>query len=264
MTPVSTLSFKCALITGGGGGIGRAMAEALIAMGKSVIIAGRTESSLKKAATEIGATAYYVLDVSNTSSISPFIKEITSKHPELDCLINNAGVQRPFQILGPDYVFDLEKADQEIDTNIRGPMHLSVGIVPHFNGLPNGGVIMNVSSVLGFNPFSIVNPVYNGSKAWVHFFTMNLRTQLRQAGSKIKVVEIAPPTVETALHRERKDPDDNKREHGNKGALSMEEFMKQIVEGWKEDKDICTAGMGKEIVGKWYEAFGEAYTKAEG
>lgn len=93
---------------------------------------------------------------------------------------------------------------------------------------------------------------------------MNLRTQLRQAGSKIKVVEIAPPTVETALHRERKDPDDNKKEHGNKGALSVEEFMEQIVEAWKEDKDIYTAGMGKEIVGKWYEAFGKAYSKAEG
>src|ERR1700729_933610 len=115
------------------------MAEAPIRVGKSVIIAGRPESSLKKAATEIGATAYYVLDVSNTLSHSPFIKEITSKHPELDCLINNAGVQRPFQILGPDYNFDLDAADQEIDTNIRGPLHLSVGLVPHFNSLPNGG-----------------------------------------------------------------------------------------------------------------------------
>ncbi len=160
------------------------MAEALIAMGKSVIIGGRTESSLKNAATVIGATAYYVLDISNTSLISQFIKKIISEHPELDCLINNAGVQRPFQILGTDYVFHLEKADQEIDTNIRGPMHLSVGIFPHFNGLSHGGVIMNISSVLGYSPFSIVNPVYNGSKAWAHFFTMNLRTQLRQAGTR--------------------------------------------------------------------------------
>jgi short-subunit dehydrogenase involved in D-alanine esterification of teichoic acids len=189
-------------------------------------------------------------------------KKLLPSIPNWTARSTTSGVQRSFQILGPDYIFDLEKADQEIDTNIRGPMHLSVGIVPHFNGLPNGGVIMNVSSVLGFNPFSIVNPVYNGSKAWVHFFTMNLRTQLMQAGSKIKVVEIAPPTVETALHRERKDPDDNKKEHGNKGAISVEEFMEQTVEGWKEDKNICTAGMGKEVVGKWYEAFGEAYTQA--
>ena len=181
MAPVSTLSFQCVLITGGGGGLGRAMAEALIAMGKSVIIAGRTEATLEKSASEIGAKDYYVLDVSNISAIPGFVKDILSKHPELDCVINNAGVQRPFQILGPDYDFDLSKADEEIDTNIRGPMYLSVSLVPHFNSLPNGGVIMNVSSVLGYNPFSLVNPVYNGTKAWVHFFTMNLRTQLRQS-----------------------------------------------------------------------------------
>ncbi|KAN0116954.1 NAD(P)-binding protein [Hyaloscypha variabilis] len=264
MAPVSTLSFSCALITGGGGGLGKAMAEALIAIGKSVIIAGRTEAGLKKTAAEIGAKAYFVLDVSKTSTISEFIQDVLSKYPELDCLINNAGVQRLFQILGPDYGFDLNAADQEIDTNIRGPLHLSVGLVPHFNSLPNGGVIMNVSSVLGYNPFSLLNPVYNGSKAWVHFFTMNLRTQLREAGSNIKVVEIVPPTVETALHRERKDPDDNKKDHGNSAALSISEFMEQIEEGWKSDKDVCAAGLGHEMVEKWYGAFGEAYTKAGG
>ena len=264
MAPVSTLSFQCALITGGGGGLGKAMAEALIAMGKSVIIAGRTEASLKKTASEIGAKDFFVLDVSNITAISGFVKEVVSKHPELDCVINNAGVQRPFQIMGPDYDFDLSHADQEIDTNIRGPMHLSVSLVPHFNNLPNGGVIMNVSSVLGYNPFSIVNPVYNGTKAWVHFFTMNLRTQLRQAGSKIKVVEIVPPTVETALHRERKDPDDNKKAHGNSTALSVPEFIEQILDGWKKDNDTCPAGLGHELVDKWYKAYGEAYTEAGG
>lgn len=264
MAPVSTLSFKCALITGGGGGIGRAMAEALISMGKSVIIAGRTESSLKKTAGEIGAKAYFMLDVSNISAIPDFVKEVVAAHPELDCVINNAGVQRPFQIMGPDYDFDLSKADAEIDTNIRGPMHLSVSLVPHFNSLPNGGVIMNVSSILGYNPFSLVNPVYNGTKAWVHFFSMNLRSQLRQAGSKIKVVEVVPPTVETALHRERKNPDDNKKASGNSAALSVPEFMDQILEGWKEDRDTCAAGMGHDLVEKWYAAYGEQYTKAGG
>jgi short-subunit dehydrogenase involved in D-alanine esterification of teichoic acids len=123
---------------------------------------------------------------------------------------------------------------------------------------------MNVSSVLGHNPYSIVNPIYNGTKAWVHFFTMNLRTQLRQAGSKIKVVEIVPPTVETALHRERKDPDDNKKAHGNASALSVSEYMDQVMEGWKNDNDNCAAGLGHELVEKWYAAYGEAYMKAGG
>lgn len=240
------------------------MAETLINLGKSVVIAGRTESTLKTTAAEIGALDYFVLDVSNISSIAGFVQKVISAHPEVDCVINNAGVQRPFQILGPDYDFDLTKADQEIDTNIRGPMHLAIELVPHFNTLPNGGVIMNVSSVLGYNPFSLVNPVYNGTKAWVHFFTMNLRSQLREAGSKIKVVEIVPPTVETALHRERKDPDDNKKSKGNSAALSVPEFMEQIKLGWEQDQDVCPAGLGHELVEKWYSAYGEAYTKAGG
>jgi short-subunit dehydrogenase involved in D-alanine esterification of teichoic acids len=263
MAPVLTLSFECALITGGGGGLGRAMAEELISMGKSVIVAGRTEASLKETAAEIGAKGYMVLDVSAVATIPDFVKDLVAKYPDVDCVINNAGVQRPFQILGPDYDFDLGRADQEIDTNIRGPMYLSVLLVPHFNSLPNGGVIMNVSSVLGYNPFSLVNPVYNGTKAWVHFFTMNLRSQLRDAGSKIKVVEIIPPTVETALHRERKNPDDNKKAH-NAAALSVPDFMAQILQGWRDNRDTCAAGLGHELVQKWYAAFGDSYLKAGG
>lgn len=264
MSTVATLSFKCALITGGAGGLGRAMAETLIGLGKEVIIAGRTEASLQKTASEIGAKAYYLFDVSNIPSIAGFVKKITSEHPELDAVINNAGVQRPFQILGPDYGFDLDKADNELDTNVRGPLHLCVGLVPHFNSLPNGGVIMNVSSVLGYSPVSLVNPVYNGTKAFVHFFTMNLRSQLRQADSKIKVVEIVPPTVETALHRERKDPNDNKKSSGNAAALSVPEFMVQIQAGWKNNDDTCAAGLGHELVEKWYNTYGEYYAKAGG
>jgi short-subunit dehydrogenase involved in D-alanine esterification of teichoic acids len=264
MAPVDTLSFNCALVTGGGGGLGRAMAESLIAMGKDVIIAGRTETSLRQTAQEIGAKAYYVLDVSDISSIPAFVERMLAEHPELDCLINNAGVQRPFQILGPDYGFDLNKADEEINTNIRGPMHLCVHLVPHFNKSPTGGVIMNVSSVLGYSPTSLINLVYNGTKAWVHFFSMNLRSQLRDAGSKIKVVEIVPPTVSTALHRERKDPLDNTKEHGNAAALSVPEFMAEIKAGWSENRDTCAAGLGHELVEKWYQAYGGYYTQAGG
>ena len=93
---------------------------------------------------------------------------------------------------------------------------------------------------------------------------MNLRTQLRNAGSKIKVVEIVPPTVETALHRERKDPDDNKKDHGNEGALSLPEFMSQIKEGWINDNDVCTAGPGRDLVDRWYKAYGDLYIAAGG
>ena len=143
------------------------MAQELVRRGKKVIIAGRTEEKCRDTANQLGNIPYYVLDTGKIDKISDFVDTIVAEHPELDCLINNAGVQRPFQILGPDYDFDLTQADEEIDIDIRGPMHLSVLLIQrHFSKLERGAVVMNVSSVLGFVPFSLINPVYNGSK-WV-------------------------------------------------------------------------------------------------
>lgn len=229
---------------------------------QKVIIVGRTEDKLKKASEELGnGTTYYVLDTGDIPKIADFVKKVTSEHPEVDCLINNAGIQRPLDV----NEFSLEKADQEIAININGPMHLSIGFLPHFK-TKKAATIINVSSVLGYIPFSIINPVYNGTKAWVHFWTMNLRSQLKNAkdgsGKNIKVVEIAPPTVATDLHRERSNPDDNKKEN-NPDALSLDEFMDYVIKGFKDNKDTIGAGMSADIVDKWYSTFGEQYSKAE-
>lgn len=235
------------------------MAIDLISRGKKVLIAGRSEDTLKAAVSEIGAAGYYLLDVGKTSSLPDFVDKVISEHPELDCLINNAGVQRPLQILGPDYDFDLSSADQEIDINIRGPVHLSVLFIQrHFQKHQGGAVVMNVSSGLGFIPFSVINPVYNGTKSFVHSFSTNLRTQLAQADSKIKVVEIVPPQVESDLHRDRKDPDDNKKSAGN-GALSIDEFMSDVRKGWEADEDIVGAGSAKASIEAWQKTFGAKY-----
>jgi short-subunit dehydrogenase involved in D-alanine esterification of teichoic acids len=139
------------------------MAIKLLSLGKKVLISSSNPTKLSATAKEIGATGYYTLDTSSPSTFQSTLSQILSDHPDLDCLINNAGIQTPLQVLGPDYGFDLEKADREIDINIRGPMHLSVLLIQqHFNKLEGGAVVMNVSSGLGFVPFSVVNPVYNG------------------------------------------------------------------------------------------------------
>ncbi|GKU09582.1 unnamed protein product [Fusarium langsethiae] len=251
------LAFQCAVVTGGGGGIGRALAEYLTSKGKKVLIAGRTESNLQSTVKEIGAAGYYVLDTGKTSDIPAFVKKITNEHPELDCLINNAGVQRPIEVLKDDDF--LEKADQEIDINIRGPMHLALNLIPHFKEKPNA-LIMNVSSVLGFIPFSIINPVYNGTKAWLHFWSLNLRTQLRD--TSIRVVELAPPMVATDLHRERENPDDNKKEYSPQ-TLTVKEFMDEITPKFERGDETISAGMGADAIAKWFETFGEKYEGAE-
>ncbi|PHH91483.1 hypothetical protein CDD83_266 [Cordyceps sp. RAO-2017] len=249
------LGFACAVITGGGGGIGKAMAQYFISKGKKVLIAGRTESNLQTTAREIGASGYYVLDTGKTSDIPSFVGKITAEHPDLDCLVNNAGVQRPLDIVKESEF--LSKADQEININIRGPMHLTLHLLPHLRSKPQA-VVINVSSVLGFVPFSIINPVYNGTKAWLRFWSMNLRTQLKNAKSNVRVVEIAPPMVATDLHRERSDPDDNKKEK-NPSTLTVDEFIHEVGSKLEKGDDMITAGMGNEIVDKWHESFGPRY-----
>jgi short-subunit dehydrogenase involved in D-alanine esterification of teichoic acids len=253
----SNYNFSTALVTGGGGGIGKALAQQLIKDGKKVIIAGRTESKLREAAKEIGATAYYVLDTGDVASIPTFVQKLITEHADVDCLINNAGVQRPLDV-NKDAVEDFtKKADEEIDINIRGPMHLSLQLLKHFRSKPTA-LIVNVSSVLGFVPFSVINPVYCGTKAWMHFWCMDLRAQLKD--SNIKIIELAPPTVATDLHRERENPDDNKKGN-NKAALSVEEFIEEVVGKWKKGDEMISAGPGNEIVDTWEQHMGPIYKR---
>lgn len=253
-----TLSFNTALITGGGGGIGLALAKwLLLEEKKKVIIVGRTESKLKEAsAIHLHNCPYYVLDTGDVAAMPAIIERIRAEHADLDCLINNAGVQRPLDL----HDLDLAKADAEIDINIRGPLHLTSLLLPQVRQHPHP-VIVNVSSVLGFVPFAPINPVYNGTKAWLHFYTTNLRTQLRDTG--VRVVELAPPTVATDLHREREDPDDNKKEK-NAQALSVEEFVEDVKVQWRQGVETIGAGMSKEIVAKWDGEFGMQYRKMVG
>ncbi|KAI0550703.1 putative short-chain dehydrogenases/reductase [Xylaria curta] len=251
------MDFKCALVTGGGGGIGKALAQHFISQGKKVIIAGRTESNLQKTCKEIKAAGYYVLDTGVVSKIPDFVRKITSEHPELDCLVNNAGVQRPLSVEKMKPEEFLEKADQEIDINQRGPMHLALHLLSHFKGKPNA-LIINVSSVLGFSPFSLVNPVYNGTKAWLHFWSINLRAQLE--GTNVKVIEIAPPTVTTDLHRDREDPRDNDKSK-NANALSVDEFIAEISKPLKNGDATIGAGMAVGVVKEWDETMGKVFQK---
>lgn len=235
------------------------MSKYLISLGKSVIIVGRTEKTLVESTEKLGhGTTYYVLDTGKIADISSFCQKVIKEHPEVDCLINNAAVQKPLYIND----FDLSSADQEIDINIRGPMHLTIGFLEHFKS-KDAAAIVNVSSMLGYIPVSIINPVYNATKAWLHLWTMNLRTQLLKddKGKHVKVVEIAPPTVATNLHRDRSDPDDNKKDK-NPDTLEVAEFMEFVAKGFEGDADAIGAGSSVEIVDRWYKEFGDQYEKA--
>lgn len=101
---------------------------------------------------------YYVLDTSRTSNIPDFIAKVMKEHLDFVCLVNNAGVQRPLDVNTMDVEEFVKKADNEVSTNITRPLHLAVGLLPHFRG-QSSAVVMNVSSVLGYIPTLVMNPV---------------------------------------------------------------------------------------------------------
>jgi uncharacterized oxidoreductase len=181
------------LITGGGSGIGRGLAEAFHALGNQVIIAGRRQNVLDKTTEANPGMASLVLDIENPAAIEAFATQITSQHPALNVLINNAGILRPENLTAQQP--DLRDAEAMVTTNLLGPIRLTAALLPHLKKQPRA-TILNVSSGLGFVPLPLA-PTYSATKAALHSYTQSLRFQLRD--TPVQVVEIIPPYVQTEL-----------------------------------------------------------------
>ena len=181
------------LITGGGSGIGRAFAEALHAKGAKVIIAGRREAALAEVATANPRMAYEVLNVADAADIRAFAARVTAAHPDLNVLINNAGIMKAEALSGG--VFDLDLVEDTIATNLLGTIRLTAALLPHLLTKASATVV-TVSSGLAFVPLA-ATPTYSATKAAIHSWSQSLRHQL--AGTPVKVVEWAPPAVATDL-----------------------------------------------------------------
>src|SRR4029079_10381419 len=116
----------------------------------------------------------------------------TQEFPAVNVLVNNAGIQRRIDLTAGD---DWKSTGSEIEINLDAPIHLTQLFLPHFAETENAA-IMNVTSGLSFMPLANV-PVYCATKAALHSFTLSLRWQLKE--SKVKVIEIIPPAVDTDL-----------------------------------------------------------------
>ncbi len=202
------------LITGGGSGIGRALAESFHALGNRVIIAGRRQAALDETTRANPGMASLVLDIGDPQAIRRFAAQLTAAHPDLNVVVHNAGIMQPEKLLeAQDAV-----AEATIATNLLGPIRLTAALLPHLSRQRHAA-IMTVTSGLAFVPLAHF-PTYSATKAALHSYTESLRTQLRD--TSIQVLELAPPYVQTELtgaHQAR-DPD----------AMPLKEFIAETMQ----------------------------------
>jgi len=183
------LSNNKILITGGATGIGLGLTERFIRENNTVIICGRREAVLNEVSEKFPGVITRVCDIANETERVELYNWITANHPDLNVLVNNAGIQNWMNITDGDFY---EKANNEITINVTAPIHLT----QLFLKLKSLTTIMNVTSGLAFVPFSKV-PVYCGTKAFLRSFTLSLRHQLKDTDTE--VIEIIPPALNTDL-----------------------------------------------------------------
>jgi uncharacterized oxidoreductase len=187
------LSGNTILITGGGSGIGRGLAEAFHALDNQVIIAGRRKQALDDTTAANPGMKSIPLDIENPAAIRTFAAEVSAAFPELNVLVNNAGIMRAENLLAQPE--DLADAEAIVTTNLLGPIRLTAALLPQLRKQPRSA-IMNVSSGLAFLPLALT-PTYCATKAAIHSYTLSLRYQLRETTTE--VLELVPPYVATDL-----------------------------------------------------------------
>lgn len=206
------------LITGGGSGIGRALAKAFAEAGNFVIVAGRRLDALRETAKLAPNISTLQLDVGDANAIARGAEEVVAAHPQLNVLVNNAGIMRAESLLDPKG--SLEVAEATVATNLLGPIRLTQALLPQLRTQARGAVI-NVSSGLAFVPLALT-PTYCATKAAIHSYTESLRWQLRNTA--VEVLEVVPPYVQTELMDGKNDP----------AAMPLEDYIRQTMEAFAD------------------------------
>src|ERR1700720_3287833 len=178
-------------ITGGGSGIGRALAEALHKRGNKVIIAGRRKGHLDAVVKANPGIDAIQLDIADPDNIKAVAQKLIREHPDLNVLINNAGIMEPDQAAG---IIDEKLLASTVTTNLLGPIRLTSALVDQLKS--RRGVILYNTSVLAFVPLAFT-AVYSATKAALHSYALSQRFMLKQSG--VRVLEIAPPWTRTPL-----------------------------------------------------------------
>jgi short-subunit dehydrogenase involved in D-alanine esterification of teichoic acids len=181
------------LITGGGSGIGFALAQAFVEAGNTVIICGRDEARLARAAQQLPGCHALRCDITSEEDLQRLRAELESRYPALNILINNAGIQYNYRLAEePDA---LRRIDEEISTNLTAQVKLTVTLLPLLRKQESAALV-NVTSALSVIPKESA-PVYCATKAAMRVFTKAIRYQLE--GTSVRVFEVVPPLVDTPM-----------------------------------------------------------------
>jgi uncharacterized oxidoreductase len=232
---------KQALITGGGSGIGRGLAEALARQGTRVIITGRRAAALDAVCRAHPGIKAYPLDVTDRTAVARAAHDVPETFGPVDCLINNAGVQRTFDLRQPT---PLDFCDLELDTNLRALFACTAAFLPHLLQQPRASII-NITSGLAYVPLARM-PVYCATKAAVRSFTLSLRHQLR--ATAVRVIELAPPAVSTELH-------DYMGPKGREIGIPLDAFVTEAMAGLNAGQEEICVGDAKRMRDNPQEAF---------
>jgi uncharacterized oxidoreductase len=201
------------LLTGGGTGIGRELARRWHDAGNVVIVTGRTLGSLKETARDRQNIHSFALDVADPAAIADSAKDILSRFPALNVLVNNAGIM-PLEDVS--VARDLSQAEACVTTNLLGPIRMTDALIAHLRGQSDAAII-NVSSGLAFVPL-VGAAVYSATKAAIHSWTDSLRFALKDV---VEVIELAPPAVQTELT-----PGQSTRE----GYMPLDAFIDEVMD----------------------------------
>ncbi|NUP00644.1 MAG: SDR family NAD(P)-dependent oxidoreductase [Nonomuraea sp.] len=225
------ISGNTVFIPGATSGIGLALALALQAKGNTVIVGGRRTELLDRIAAEHPGVATVRIDTADAASITDAAKQVLDRHPGLNVLIAMAGIMRVEDWHRPESF--LASAESIVTTNVLGPIRLIAAFIEHLREQPDA-TIVTVSSGLAFTPLK-ATPTYNASKAAIHMLSESIRLQL--ADTSVKIVELEPPSVRTALL-----PGQETSEF----AMPLEDFVAEVMtllESRPDAKEIQVEGV---------------------
>ncbi|KAK1824188.1 hypothetical protein LTR12_001489 [Friedmanniomyces endolithicus] len=243
--------YKKVLVLGATSGIGWALASKLVENGISVVAVGRRQANLddfaKQHSKGNASVDTAVFDITKLQEIPGFAKDMFTKHPDLDCIFLNSGMQRHLDWTKPDEV-DLEAVDLEVLTNYTSFLHLTKAFLPYLQKqAPKPTSMIYTTSGLALVPI-LYCPGYCATKAALHHQILALRQQMKDADSNVKIIELFPPAVQTELHDAKHQPQMGDR--GKDIGMPLNEFTDEAWAGLSaEDNEQVPVQMVKTMMG---------------